>query len=107
MHFSQALLPFSLLAAASASAIPARDSAATQKIKWGPCGFNGTLPIVCGNLSVPLDYTDKSSKATLTLNVIKAPTAHKPSRGSILFNFGGPGGDGQQNLASIASAMQA
>ncbi|KNG89214.1 hypothetical protein ANOM_002152 [Aspergillus nomiae NRRL 13137] len=107
MLLSQVIFPLSLLATAYASAIPARNSEArSPKLKWGPCGFNGTLPIECSKLDVPLDYTDKDSTATLSLDLIRVAAVNKPSRGSILFNFGGPGGDGLQNLASIADVMQ-
>ncbi|OGM41169.1 hypothetical protein ABOM_009862 [Aspergillus bombycis] len=107
MLFSQAILPLSLLATAHASAIPIRNSEAqSPKLKWGPCSFNGTLPIECSTLDVPLDYTDKDSTATLSLDLIKVAAVNTPSKGSILFNFGGPGGDGLNNLASSAALLQ-
>ncbi|KAI7764595.1 hypothetical protein LZL87_003800 [Fusarium oxysporum] len=45
----------------------------------------------CGNLTVPLDYTDKSSKNTTTLNLIKLRATKTPFKGSIIVNPGGPG----------------
>lgn len=75
-------------------------------INWRPCDFNGTQPILCGNLSVPLDYTDAKSNATLRLELVKVPAAKTPSKGSILFNFGGPGEEAQQTMAQLAAELQ-
>ncbi|ORY71044.1 polyketide synthase 3 [Pseudomassariella vexata] len=41
----------------------------------------------------------------LIINITGASTI-EPARGSILINFGGPGGDGQQNLAATAEFLQ-
>lgn len=94
---SAALLSSLLLTAAVASPQPYPASA----IKWGPCSFNGTLPIVCGNVSVPLDYTQPNT--SLNLQLVKVPAINSPSLGSILFNFGGPGAEAQRGLATGAS----
>lgn len=81
---------------------------ATQDITWGPCPeFPGaTLPIQCGNLTVPLDYTRPNANETLTLNLIRLP-ALKESKGSILLNFGGPGVAGRGSLAAGGEVYQA
>ncbi|KAI0130387.1 TAP-like protein-domain-containing protein [Xylariales sp. AK1849] len=90
----------------SAIALPNADNGTQQSIKWGSCSINGTLPISCGKLAVPLDYTDGSSDQTVILDLVKVDAAIQPSKGSILMNFGGPGGDGLHNLAPLAAVMQ-
>jgi hypothetical protein len=81
----------------------------TPKIQWGPCnetGLNSTVPIQCGNLLVPLDYTEPTSNATLKLDLLRVPARLHPSKGSILFNFGGPGATARGSLALLASYFQ-
>jgi hypothetical protein len=88
----------------------------TAGILWGACdayfeelkvkgGYNG--PIHCANLTVPLDYTNKSSSATIQLNLIKAPVPGGNSKGTVQFNFGGPGIVGRESLAPAISTYQA
>ena len=77
----------------------------TEGIQWGPCAHDQgqyLLPVVCGNVSVPLDYTNKNSSESLVLQLTKVPALVGPSKGSILFNFGGPGGEAQVTLATLA-----
>lgn len=81
-------------------------SVRSQQIEWGPCGFDGSLPITCAQLPVPLDYTNESSDEVFLLSLIKVDAAIQPSKGSIIFNFGGPGGDGLHNLGPLADQMQ-
>lgn len=68
-------------------------------INWGRCNeaklANSTL--LCGSLKVPLDYTDKNCNE-IRLDVVKAPAPKGPSKGSIFFNFGGPGASGAEDL---------
>ena len=81
----------------------------TTTIQWAPCDIpNATLPLECGNLTVPLDYTDKKSNATLRLDLLRAPASKKcDKKRSILLNFGGPGADGVADFALFAERMQA
>lgn len=73
-----------------------------EQIVWGECNIetNTTgLPVQCGKLAVPLDWTGKGSDKTIDLELIKWPAAKQPApKGSILLNFGGPGGDGLNNF---------
>ncbi|KAF2671605.1 hypothetical protein BT63DRAFT_397980 [Microthyrium microscopicum] len=76
-------------------------------IHWGPCDTSfetakpiPSYPIDCANLTVPLDYTNPNSTATINLELLRIPAYKKPSNGSILFNFGGPGDDGRMSLAA-------
>jgi len=80
-----------------------------QKIKWGNCTdvfVFEKVPLTCANLSVPLDYTDLKSNKSLGLQLVRVPAVKKPSRGSILFNFGGPGGDGRRELSMLGELLQ-
>ncbi|KAH8886133.1 TAP domain-containing protein [Thozetella sp. PMI_491] len=77
-------------------------------LQWQKCtdiAFNATVPLLCGNLSVPLDYTSPSS-GNLTLQLLKIEATKAPANGSksttILFNFGGPGEPDRLNLAQLS-----
>ena len=76
-------------------------------IKWFPCpSQNGSLPLTCGSLFVPLDYEDTASNATLELQLVKVSATKQPKKGSILFNPGGPGGSGRDSMAGRLAEPQ-
>ncbi|GAB1312412.1 Peptidase S33, tripeptidyl-peptidase [Madurella fahalii] len=85
------------------------QAAQCQDIKWGDCFDlelgDGSLPVLCGNLTVPLDYTDMSSNKTLRLELVKVPATQGTSKGSILLNFGGPGLSSRQSLVSAGPSL--
>lgn len=97
-----------LATAASAAPLSPRQAgnATSGTIEWGPCTFNGTLPILCGSLAVPLDYSDSRDTRTINLDLVKVPAINGPVRGSIQFNFGGPGYESIRSLASLADYLQ-
>jgi pimeloyl-ACP methyl ester carboxylesterase len=64
-------------------------------IAWSPCPTNPTIQ--CGSVAVPLDYTHPSGP-TLSIAVSRAPATSAASKGTILFNPGGPGESGNQIL---------
>lgn len=65
-----------------------------QKLKWAACG-----ELRCARLTVPMDYDDPANGRTFVLPVAKATTADPAHRmGSLVFNPGGPGGSGVDNL---------
>ncbi|KAI1453717.1 alpha/beta-hydrolase [Annulohypoxylon moriforme] len=73
----------------------------TSKLKWGPCNETEVphdVPVQCSTLLVPLDYTEPNSNETLQLDIVRVPAPVKPSKGSILFNFGGPGGTARNEI---------
>ncbi|KAL0943214.1 uncharacterized protein CTRU02_201100 [Colletotrichum truncatum] len=94
--------------AAAAVAVNVKH-ARTESIEWGPCAdwFTGPVPIQCGNITVPLDYADPDSTETLEIELLKVPALKGPSKGSILFNFGGPGGPARGSLATRGYLLQA
>jgi len=87
------------LAALTSALVHAAPTDTTGSLQWGDCDFNVTAGITCASLTVPLDYTDQQSTATLDLQLLKVPATQSPSRGSIIFNFGGPGDPARNNLA--------
>jgi hypothetical protein len=87
------------LSSRQAHLAPKRD------IQWSPCNLTGTTPILCGSLPVPLDYVDPSSTATLDLELLKIPASKNSSRGSIFFNFGGPGDDGSLDFVIYGAQL--
>ncbi|KAI6081329.1 alpha/beta-hydrolase [Hypoxylon rubiginosum] len=88
------------------------QSYGTSKLQWGPCNETevpSDVPIECSVLYVPLDYTEPNTNETLQLDLVKVPSAVTPSKGSILFNFGGPGLGGRTTIGtkSVAEELSA
>ncbi|MGC0405947.1 pimeloyl-ACP methyl ester carboxylesterase [Streptomyces sp. SAI-126] len=71
-----------------------------QKIKWSKCvGMEAPADLQCGKVTVPLDYArPRAGTLELALARYRATTKHK--RGSVVLNFGGPGGAGVPGLAA-------
>ncbi|KAI0886788.1 alpha/beta-hydrolase [Annulohypoxylon maeteangense] len=81
----------------------------TSKLQWGPCNRTevpGDIPVECSTLLVPLDYTLRNSSETLQLDLVKVIAPVKPSKGSILFNFGGPGGTARDEIGVTPIAQE-
>ncbi|MEU0438654.1 alpha/beta hydrolase [Streptomyces sp. NPDC006186] len=78
--------------------------AAEQGIAFGPCSDAQDMPgrMECGTVEVPLDYADPDGrKIRLTVSRVQATgrdpqiAQHPvPRQGALVFNPGGPGGDG-------------
>ncbi|MFI7384275.1 alpha/beta hydrolase [Streptomyces sp. NPDC049813] len=99
-------------AAPSASrpaALPALPSSLTgQRLDWGRCRATESGPAPgsdwqCATLKAPLDYAEPAG-ATIGLALIRARTRGDESDriGSLLFNFGGPGGSGVELMPAFA-----
>lgn len=96
----------SLALVASAAALPApillRQTQST--IQWGPCELEDLdtsaveLPISCANLAVPLDYSNPDDTRELQLQLLKVNATKEPFLGSVLFNPGGPGSTGVEDI---------
>ncbi|KAL8800252.1 MAG: hypothetical protein Q9182_005308 [Xanthomendoza sp. 2 TL-2023] len=82
------------------------NQSSNESINWFPCKQNGTLPLTCGTLNVPLDYTNATSDTTLELQLVKVSAVKHPKKGNILFNPGGPGAGGQDLIAASAVPLQ-
>lgn len=102
-------LPFAPLVLAAPS------KARSSGIQWGPCdaeleatkvtgGYNGTIH--CAKLAVPLDYTNKTCNATIDLDLVRVPVPIGKSKGTLQFNFGGPGIAGRPQLVKQATTWQ-
>lgn len=61
----------------------------------------GGTPFDCATLAVPLDYTDPES-GPLSLQLFRVNATEEPVLGTVLMNFGGPGGTGAENLPAFA-----
>ncbi|KAF5620013.1 tripeptidyl aminopeptidase [Fusarium sp. NRRL 52700] len=82
-------------------------------IKWTQCNLDipdykdleKNKAYECGNLTVPLDYTDKGNKNHTILNLIKLKadkeSTNKAPKGSIIMNPGGPGASGVEFLLQL------
>jgi pimeloyl-ACP methyl ester carboxylesterase len=97
------VLQLGLAAAALASPLASRGQDKGSGITWGSCPFADKVPgpIECGTLKVPLDYTNPESGDMVELKLSKVPASNGPSKGSILFNFGGPGYEAIMTLGVI------
>ncbi|MGP4007058.1 alpha/beta hydrolase [Streptomyces sp. 4N124] len=90
--------------AAGLPAVAVRDSESDltrfyrQKVVWTKCASK-SMPkdLQCGKVTVPLDYA-KPKSGTLDLALARYRATGKP-RGSVVLNFGGPGGPGVPELA--------
>jgi pimeloyl-ACP methyl ester carboxylesterase len=83
--------------AATATLPPAPDPAA---IMWTACGS-----FQCGKLSVPLNYADPNGQQ-IELAMIRLPARSGALRiGSLLVNFGGPGGSGVDYLPGFQGTV--
>ncbi|TKK89001.1 alpha/beta hydrolase [Herbidospora galbida] len=72
-------------------------------LKWAACAEAPLAPFQCATLTVPLDYADPG-KGTLDLAVVRSK-ATGPRIGSLVFNFGGPGGSGVTTLLASGTAF--
>ncbi|MFJ7158376.1 alpha/beta hydrolase [Streptomyces sp. NPDC101118] len=96
------LLLAAALAAGALGAAPGPGAAADdegpdrfrrQEIAWAECPEQGPAEMRCGTLTVPLDHADPA-KGTVDLAVSRIPATGKARRGTLVFNFGGPGAPG-------------
>ncbi|KAM7195851.1 TAP-like domain containing protein [Rhypophila sp. PSN 637] len=106
MLFSRVALCHALLAwSAVAKPILTNDN----RIEWKPCEFEddgkGDGPLECGNLTVPLDYTNPESDNRFIVELLRSRAIKSPSRGSVLLNFGGPGSDGVKGIRFDSSSL--
>lgn len=88
--------------AAVLGAAPGPAPSTTGSVRWGECP-DRPVPegMRCGTLAVPLDHDDPA-KGTIRVALARIP-ASAPGRrplGSLLLNFGGPGGRGTASLAA-------
>ena len=100
------IIPFFFFAGSAISA-NLTNSTDSSGLDWQPCSDLNQLLLDflhlevpnfdCANLTVPLDYTDPNSEP-LTLNLFRYNATQQPALGSVIINFGGPGGSGAEDL---------
>ncbi|MER6748503.1 alpha/beta hydrolase [Streptomyces fungicidicus] len=78
-------------------------------LDWGRCKASGDTPAPggdwqCATLRVPLDWS-KPDGSTIGLALIRAKATGDDRLGSLLFNFGGPGGSGVSMMPSYAASV--
>ncbi|MER6060475.1 alpha/beta hydrolase [Streptomyces sp. NPDC001792] len=91
---------------------PATDlpaSLASQHLDWHGCKATGDSPAPsgdwrCATLKVPLDWSEPDG-ATIGLALIRAQATGGSRIGSLLFNFGGPGGSGLEMMPYYANTV--
>ncbi|MFI6206375.1 alpha/beta hydrolase [Streptomyces sp. NPDC051041] len=94
-----ALLGAGLPAAAADDSGPGLSRFYRQEVAWSACeGAGAPEDLQCGKVTVPLDYA-RPEAGTLDLALARY-RATGESRGSVLLNFGGPGGSGVSELAA-------
>ncbi|GGZ78380.1 MULTISPECIES: alpha/beta hydrolase [Streptomyces rochei group] len=94
-----ALLVAGLPAATARDTGPDLSRYYDQKVTWSACeDMEAPKDLQCGKVTVPLDY-DRPGGRTLDLALARY-RATGDKRGSVLLNFGGPGGSGVDELAA-------
>jgi pimeloyl-ACP methyl ester carboxylesterase len=79
-----------LLAAAFGAFLALQRVLSPQPAKWGGCGGS----FQCATVSVPLDYSHPGS-GTIGVAIVRKPATAAAQRiGSLVMDFGGPGGSG-------------
>ncbi|MFJ8541370.1 alpha/beta fold hydrolase [Streptomyces sp. NPDC093586] len=93
--------------AAAPSGVPA--SLASQTLDWGRCKGTADAPAPgddwqCATLKAPLDWAEPDGE-TIGLALIRSKASGDRRAGSLLFNFGGPGGSGVSTMPSYADTV--
>ena len=96
----------SATAAAPAPAAPETIvPGAAEDISWSSCEAEGAEAFDCATIEVPSDY-DEPQGATTSVAVTRLQALDQENRiGSVLVNFGGPGGPGVSTLHAIGESL--
>ncbi|MFE2355074.1 alpha/beta hydrolase [Streptomyces parvulus] len=93
--------------AAAPSGVP--DALASQSLDWGRCEDTADSPAPggdwqCAALKAPLDWSEPDGE-TIDLALIRSKAEGDQRVGSLLFNFGGPGGSGVSMMPSYGESV--
>jgi pimeloyl-ACP methyl ester carboxylesterase len=82
-----------------------------QRLDWGRCKSTADSPAPggdwqCATLKTPLDWS-KPDGETIDLALIRSKARGEKRLGSLLFNFGGPGGSGVSTLPAYGDTVAA
>ncbi|SOD60998.1 TAP-like protein [Streptomyces zhaozhouensis] len=101
---------------ADAELPPLPDRFTAQRPEWASCPAPSPLqgsggppgePWRCATLTVPLDYAEPDGE-TIELAMVRAEAEDRENRiGSLVFNFGGPGGSGVASLPRSGDRYEA
>ncbi len=85
------------------------EALASQRLDWARCKETADSPAPggewqCATLKAPLDWSRPDGE-TIDLALIRAKATGGERIGSLLFNFGGPGGSGVSTLPSYADTV--
>jgi pimeloyl-ACP methyl ester carboxylesterase len=80
-----------------------------QRLDWGRCEATSDAPAPggdwqCATLDVPVDWAEPDGER-IGLALIRAKARGERREGSLLFNFGGPGGSGVSMMPSYAGTV--
>ncbi|KAL4938022.1 hypothetical protein BDV06DRAFT_232195 [Aspergillus oleicola] len=103
MTFKHAFLQVLVLVGCSSSTLAHLNHRRTDGVAWSNCTEPTLVGLQCANFTVPLDYSDPNSQATLDLQLTRSPALLTPNKGTIFWNFGGPGNTARASLAESQS----
>ena len=81
------------VAATDPAPAPVAQAKADPDLKWKKCHGANLERAECASLTVPRDWA-RSDSGTYRIAVARIPAEVAPTRGVLIFNPGGPGGDG-------------
>ncbi|KAM0534088.1 hypothetical protein ACHAQF_006773 [Verticillium nonalfalfae] len=89
---------------------PISASAVKKSLEWKACNpgesAHSKTKVECSSLQVPRDYTTSKSKERVTIELVRAKAKKQPSRGSILYNPGGPGLPMRSKISTDSELLQ-
>ena len=113
MYFSTVPIAALLLATSLALPQPTVGKSRRSGIQWTSCDLestndlNRTVPILCGTVKVPLDYTTPNCSSTIELPLLKIPAANGTTKmPTVLTNYGGPGINGTVAMIGLGAKQQ-
>ena len=99
------LLAVALVSIALPAPPPAAGAARSPSLRWVPCTGEAQQGFQCATLAVPLDY-GKPHGAQIKLALIRQPALDgHAEHGSLVTNFGGPGGSGLSTLPTFVQGL--
>ncbi|PNH35924.1 hypothetical protein VD0004_g8198 [Verticillium dahliae] len=90
--------------------VPTSYTAVKKSLEWKTCNPGKSkyskAEIECSSLQVPRDYTTPKSRERVTIELVRAKAKKQPSRGSILYNPGGPGLPMRSKISTDSELLQ-
>lgn len=86
---------------------PALEETAQASLRWRTCDKPELAKAKCAWLEVPRDWARVGSSGTYRIAIARIPARNEAKRGVLMFNPGGPGGSGLDQIAGIHSILPA